>query len=115
MNIDVLFGRYWKIKSANRQVQLLLALPLNSLVVNISARHVHLSQEHVEALFGPWCPTRTDEMALPGRLLRRETDSDGLVGRRKRMLPEVRALGPVGRLKSNWRSTYSTAWASTPS
>lgn len=30
----------------------------NPLVVNISARHVHLSQEHVEVLFGKGCSSK---------------------------------------------------------
>lgn len=48
----------------------------NPLLVNISARHVHLSQEHVEILYGPGA-ARADEDALPGRLFRGEADRDG--------------------------------------
>ncbi len=64
------------------------------LVVSISARHVHLTDQDVETLFGP------------GRVLTPEKDlyQDGfyaaaetvmVVGPRKRMLPSVRVLGPT--------------------
>jgi putative phosphotransacetylase len=65
-----------------------------NLRVSISARHVHLTDEHVEILFGP------------GSVLIPEKDlyQDGfyaaeqtvmVVGPRRRMLPNVRVLGPT--------------------
>jgi propanediol utilization protein len=65
-----------------------------NLRVSISARHCHLTDEHVETLFGP------------GSVLEPETDlyQDGfyaakqtvmIVGPRRRMLPSVRVLGPT--------------------
>ena len=62
--------------------------------VSISARHVHLTQEHVELLFGK------GHQLTPGKALYQEgfyaaQETVMLVGPRKRMLPEVRVLGPT--------------------
>ncbi|RMG38968.1 MAG: phosphate propanoyltransferase [Planctomycetota bacterium] len=65
----------------------------NPLVVNISARHVHLSPEHLEVLFGPGAEL---EVAKPlyqeGYFAAKQTVA--VVGPRRRMLPNVRVLGP---------------------
>lgn len=64
------------------------------LVVSVSARHVHLTDEHVETLFGkgrtltPMKPLYQD-----GFFAAEETVM--VVGPRKRMLPTVRVLGPT--------------------
>ena len=64
------------------------------LVVSISARHVHLTDEHVETLFGaghtltPMKPLYQD-----GFYAAEETVM--VVGPRRRMLPSVRVLGPT--------------------
>jgi len=65
----------------------------NPLVVNISARHVHLTQEHTEILFGKGA-TLTPEKDLyqDGYYAARETVA--VVGPRRRMIPNVRVLGP---------------------
>ncbi len=65
----------------------------NPLVVNISARHVHLTQEHVEQLFGAGAQL-TPEKSLyqDGYYAAKETVA--VVGPRRRMLPNVRVLGP---------------------
>jgi len=65
----------------------------NPLVVNISARHVHLTQAHVEILFGVGA-TLTPEKDLyqDGYFAAKETVA--VVGPRRRMLPNVRVLGP---------------------
>jgi putative phosphotransacetylase len=62
--------------------------------VSISARHVHLTQEHVEQLFGK------GHTLTPGKALFQDgfyaaQETVMLVGPRKRMLPEVRVLGPT--------------------
>ncbi len=62
--------------------------------VSISARHVHLTQEHVEQLFGQ------GHTLTPGKALFQDgfyaaQETVMLVGPRKRMLPEVRVLGPT--------------------
>ncbi|HID78061.1 MAG TPA: phosphate propanoyltransferase [Planctomycetaceae bacterium] len=63
------------------------------LVLSISARHVHLSQEDVERLFGPGHKlTPMKELYQEGFYAAEETVM--LVGPRRRMLPTVRILGP---------------------
>ncbi|MEM8736367.1 MAG: phosphate propanoyltransferase [Planctomycetota bacterium] len=62
--------------------------------VSISARHVHLTDEHVGQLFGP------GKTLTPGKPLFQEgfyaaEETVMIVGPRKRMLPEVRVLGPT--------------------
>lgn len=64
------------------------------LVVSISARHCHLTDEHVETLFGPGA-TLTPHKPLyqDGYFAAEQTVM--LVGPRRRMLPNVRVLGPT--------------------
>jgi len=65
----------------------------NPLVVNISARHVHLSEEHVEILFGKGATLEPMKwLYQDGYFAAKQTVM--VVGPRKRMLPEVRVLGP---------------------
>lgn len=65
----------------------------NPLVVNISARHAHLTQEHVEILFGKGHTlTPVKDLYQDGYYAAAETVM--VVGPRKRMLPDVRVLGP---------------------
>ena len=65
----------------------------NPLVVNISARHAHLTQEHVEVLFGKGRTlTPMKDLYQTGYFAAEETVM--VVGPRKRMLPNVRVLGP---------------------
>ena len=65
----------------------------NPLVVNISARHCHLTEEHVEVLFGKGHKlTPTKWLYQEGYYAAEETVA--IVGPRSRMLPEVRVLGP---------------------
>lgn len=65
----------------------------NPLVVNISARHVHLTQEHVEILFGAGATlTPQKDLYQDGYFAAEETVA--VVGPRRRMLPNVRVLGP---------------------
>ncbi len=66
---------------------------VNPLVVNISARHCHLTEEHVEILFGK------GRKLTPMKWLYQEgyyaaEETVAIVGPRRRMLPEVRVLGP---------------------
>ena len=65
------------------------------LVVSVSARHVHLSDEHVETLFGPGHKlTPMKELYQEGFYAAEETVMVVGPGRR-RMLPTVRILGPT--------------------
>jgi propanediol utilization protein len=64
----------------------------NPLVVNISARHVHLTNEHVRILFGkeqlePMKPLYQDGFYAAKEMV-------AVVGPRLRMIPNVRVLGP---------------------
>ncbi len=64
------------------------------LVVSISARHVHLTDEHVEKLFG------VGRKLTPGKGLYQDgfyaaEETVMIVGPRRRMLPQVRVLGPT--------------------
>lgn len=64
-----------------------------NLVVNISARHCHLTQEAVDILFGP------GYQLTPMKSLYQDTDfaaneTVSIVGPRHRLLPSVRILGP---------------------
>ena len=82
-----------------RQVVLKQAAPATNgdkpkLVVSISARHVHLSDEHVEALFGPGAKLKPmKDLYQDGFYAAEQTVM--VVGPRKRMLPNVRILGPT--------------------
>jgi putative phosphotransacetylase len=63
------------------------------LVVNISARHVHLTQPAVEQLFGPGHKLTTMRtLYQAGEFAAEETVS--VIGPRRHMLPNVRVLGP---------------------
>lgn len=64
------------------------------LVVSISARHVHLTQEHVEILYGRGHHlTEMKPLYQAGAYAAEETVM--IVGPRKRTLPTVRVLGPT--------------------
>lgn len=65
----------------------------NPLVVNISARHVHLTQEHLEILFGAGTQLEIQkDLYQDGYFAAKQTVA--VVGPRRRMLPDVRILGP---------------------
>jgi propanediol utilization protein len=65
----------------------------NPLVVNISARHCHLTQEHVEALFGKGRTlTPMKDLYQDGYYAAEEVVT--VFGPRQRMIPNVRVLGP---------------------
>lgn len=68
--------------------------PPHPLVVNVSARHMHLTPEHVEALFGPGAKlTKLKDLYQQGEFASEQLVS--LVGPRQRIIPNVRILGPV--------------------
>jgi propanediol utilization protein len=81
-----------------REIVLARAAPLDGaepkLVVSISARHLHLTDEHVETLFGPGRKlTPMKDLYQDGFYAAEETVA--VVGPRRRMLPSVRVLGPA--------------------
>lgn len=64
------------------------------LVVSISARHVHLTDEHVEKLFGPGRKL-TPEKPLYQDGFYAAAETVMIIGPKRRMLPNVRVLGPT--------------------
>ncbi len=65
----------------------------NPLVVNISARHIHLTEEHVEILFGAGRKlTPMKDLYQDGYYAAEETVA--IIGPKRKMLPNVRVLGP---------------------
>jgi putative phosphotransacetylase len=64
----------------------------NPLVVNISARHVHLTDEHVRILFGK--PELEPMKALYQDGFYAAKETVAVIGPRLRMIPQVRVLGP---------------------
>ncbi|MCG8649184.1 MAG: phosphate propanoyltransferase [Pirellulales bacterium] len=65
-----------------------------NLRVSISARHCHLTDEHVETLFGPGAVLQPDkDLYQDGFYAAKQTVM--VVGPRRRMLPNVRVLGPT--------------------
>jgi putative phosphotransacetylase len=82
------------------QVYASLGLPIpaaskapNALLVNISARHCHLTQEAVEALFGPgYKLTPMKGLYQNGQYAAKESIT--LIGPRSRIISNLRILGP---------------------
>ena len=81
-----------QLKSPRQPASPILDGKPNPLVVNISARHVHLTYEHVRILFGkeklePLKPLYQDGFYAAHEMV-------AVVGPRLRMIPNVRVLGP---------------------
>lgn len=69
----------------------------NPLIVNVSARHCHLTQEAVEALFGPGHTLGVFKwLYQDGQFAAKETVT--LVGPRSRVISNLRILGPCRTL-----------------
>jgi len=68
--------------------------PKPNLVVSISARHCHLTDEHVEILFGPGAKLIPEKPLYQDGFYAAE-QTVMVVGPRRRMLPTVRVLGPT--------------------
>jgi len=68
--------------------------PAPTLVVHASARHAHLSREHLDQLFGPGYELTVDrELYQPGNFAAKETVT--LIGPRSRLISNLRILGPL--------------------
>jgi len=68
--------------------------PPHPLVVNVSARHMHVTPENVEILFGPGSKlTKLKDLYQQGEFASEQLVT--LVGPRQRIIPNVRILGPV--------------------
>ena len=64
------------------------------LVVNLSARHMHITQEHLEVLFGPGAQLTPMRSLYQNGQFAADQVVD-LIGPKRRMLQSVRILGPV--------------------
>lgn len=65
----------------------------NPLVVNVSARHAHVTQSDLEILFGPGAKlTKLKDLYQQGEFASEQTVN--IIGPRNRMIPNVRILGP---------------------
>jgi len=79
----------------------------NPLVVNVSARHVHVTQEHLEQLFGPGSTlTKLKDLYQDGEFASEQRVN--VFGPRNRMIPNVRILGPC-RSYSQVELSYTDA------
>jgi putative phosphotransacetylase len=68
--------------------------PPHPLVVNVSARHMHVTPEHLEILFGSGSKlTKMKDLYQQGEFASEQLVT--LVGPRQRIIPNVRILGPV--------------------
>jgi putative phosphotransacetylase len=66
----------------------------NPLVVNVSARHMHVTPQALETLFGPGSKlTKLKDLYQQGEFASEQTVT--LVGPRQRIIPNVRILGPT--------------------
>ena len=66
----------------------------NPLVVNVSARHMHVRPEDLETLFGPGSElTKYKDLYQEGEFASEQVVN--IVGPRNRMIPNVRILGPT--------------------
>lgn len=79
----------------------------SALVVNVSARHMHLSQADLERLFGPGAKlTPMRPLYQEGQFAAEETVT--LVGPRRRLISNLRILGPI-RKQSQIESAFTDA------
>ncbi len=68
--------------------------PPNPLVVNVSARHMHVKPADLETLFGPGAKlTKLKDLYQQGEFASEQLVT--VVGPRQRIIPNVRILGPV--------------------
>ncbi len=66
----------------------------NPLVVNVSARHIHVTPEDLRQLFGPGAElTKLKDLYQDGEFASEQQVN--IIGPRNRMIPGVRILGPV--------------------
>ena len=68
--------------------------PPHPLVVNVSARHMHVTQADLEVLFGPGAKlTKLKDLYQQGEFASEQLVT--VIGPRQRIIPNVRILGPV--------------------
>ncbi len=65
--------------------------------IGISARHMHITPEHLEALFGPGARlTKMRDLTQPGEFAANETVA--IMGPNRRIFGKVRILGPTRKI-----------------
>ena len=68
--------------------------PPHPLVVNVSARHMHVTPQNLEVLFGPGAKlTKLKDLYQEGEFASEQRVT--VIGPRQRIIPDVRILGPV--------------------
>jgi putative phosphotransacetylase len=78
------------------QVEQAQELPTNAIPIAVSARHVHLSQEHIEVIFGKgYKLTKKSDLSQPNQFAANETV---IIAGPKGSLERVRVLGPARSL-----------------
>jgi len=82
-------------------------VPRSPLVVNISVRHMHITPEHLETLFGPGAELTPQRWLYQEGQFAAEQTVD-LVGPKRRLLAGVRILGPA-RAQSQIELAFSDA------
>uniref|UniRef100_UPI0025F0B468 PduL/EutD family phosphate acyltransferase n=1 Tax=Thiohalocapsa sp. TaxID=2497641 RepID=UPI0025F0B468 len=66
----------------------------NPLVVNVSARHIHVTQEHLEVLFGTGSQlTKLKDLYQDGEFASEQVVN--IIGPRNRLVPVARILAPT--------------------
>ncbi|MFC5589434.1 phosphate propanoyltransferase [Sporosarcina soli] len=89
--VGEVLGQLTKAEAPQTQV-----LPSNAIPIAVSARHVHLSQEHVETLFGQGYElTKKADLSQPNQFAANETV---IVAGPKGCIERVRVLGPARSL-----------------
>ena len=75
--------------------------------IGVSARHIHLTQEHVEILFGKGYQLTKKKELMGGQFASNELVT--IVGLKLRAIENVRVLGPVSRYRIAMKGTIISA------
>lgn len=83
-----------RLRSSGGKPQSSTGGPPHPLVVNVSARHMHVTPEHLEILFGPGAKlTKLKDLYQAGEFASEQLVT--IIGPRQRVIPNVRILGPT--------------------
>jgi len=91
--VGEVLGQLSKVDNEPKQTPV---LPANTIPIAVSARHVHLSQEHVEILFGKgYTLTKKSDLSQPNQFAANETV---VIAGPRGSIERVRVLGPARSL-----------------